>query len=153
MESTWKTAVAVNIHQLYPYNQPNRCLKKWYFPMFSRYIYIYFFFIRLFFRGFVIFGAFIFSRPPPSWFMNCERNDADRVCSNPSMITTTICISKSYIHHAQRLSHIYTIYCILSSVCTEFHYGYDDCILVMKVNYDNWTSPKELVSYGRSFPK
>ncbi len=35
--STWKTAVAVNFHQLYPQNQQSSCLKKMYFPMFSRY--------------------------------------------------------------------------------------------------------------------
>ena len=29
--------VAVKFHNLYPWNQPARCLKLWYFPMFSRY--------------------------------------------------------------------------------------------------------------------
>ena len=40
MESTWKTAVAVNFHQLYPYNQPNRALKNGTFLCFPG-IYIY----------------------------------------------------------------------------------------------------------------
>ena len=31
---TWKTAVAVNFHQLYPWNQPAWWLKKVYFPRF-----------------------------------------------------------------------------------------------------------------------
>ena len=31
---TWKTAVAVNFHQFYPWNQPAWCLKKVYFPRF-----------------------------------------------------------------------------------------------------------------------